>query len=405
MPKFAYKTEDRFGQRQSGSLSADSPRHAADTLRARGDDVADIRREFDPADVSALPPVPPKRLSRDDIVFFVTQLSVMVDTGVPLDEALGAIGSQSDHSGLQALVTDIAEQVRGGVELSAALAKHPKHFDELFLALIQAAEATGRMGEMLSRAAEYMESDRETRRKVRGAMIYPACMLGFCFLTVLALMIFILPRFEKIYSGKGAVLPLPTRILLATSSVITGYWPLLLLGFGGVVGGCWWYFRTPDGRIVLDRIRLHVPVMGGMYRKAALARSLRTMATMVTSGVSMLEGLAITAKAAGNHFYARIWTELAESVQEGCGLSEKLFDYDLIPRTVTQMIDAGERTGRLGEVMNRIAHHCEEELNVAIKAMTTMIEPVMIIIMGLVIGGIALALLLPVFSIAQVVAH
>jgi type IV pilus assembly protein PilC len=258
---------------------------------------------------------------------------------------------------------------------------------------------------MLQRVSEYLEQDRDLRKKIKGAMTYPVCMLVFCTLVVTALLIFVLPRFEKIYAGKGAVLPAPTRILLATSRGIITYWPLILLGIAGVVTGACLFARSPRGKIILDDIRLKLPVIGEMMRKACLARSLRTFSSMISSGVSMLDTLAMAAEISGNHFYDRMWSKVAEKVREGASLSDELAASPLMPRSFTQMIAAGERTGKLGPVMNRAAAFCESDLKVSIKSVTDLIEPVMIIIMGFIVGGVAISLLLPIFNISKVMTH
>ena len=374
----------------------------ADSRHGDGRTIADAHRGHEGRQTRARHTPAPKKVKHDQVIFLASQLSIMVDTGVPLDEALDSIAEQTDHSGLKVLVTDISERVKGGNEFSGALESHPKIFDTLFISLMRASEASGTMGEMLVRASDYMESERETRKRVKGAMIYPASMMSFCVLVVIGLMVFILPRFEKIYAGKGATLPLPTRILMGISAALIDYWPFIIAGLAGLITAAVLYFRSPGGKMLLDKLRISMPIIGPMYRKACLARSLRTLATMVSSGVSMLEGLAITATAAGNYYYRKIWTDLAESVKEGSNLADPLYESKLIPRTVSQMISAGEKTGRLGMVMERIARHCEEDLKIAVKAITMMIEPIMIIVMGLIVGGIAMALLLPVFSIAKV---
>ena len=334
-----------------------------------------------------------------------TQLSVMVDTGVPLADALESIAEQSARPGMKALVGDICEMVKGGCEFSTALQKYPKIFGQLFIALMRASEVSGTMGVMLTRVSEYLQQERDTRKKIAGAMTYPICMLSFSVLVVVGLLTFVMPRFEKIYSGKGVLLPLPTRILLGLSGGIIHYWPFILVGVLGLVVGLVWYFRSAAGRRTIDAVRVYTPIVGGMYRKNYLARSLRTMATMISTGVSILEGLEITAAVVGNHYFARIWIAVGERIKEGANLSAELRECKLIPPSVTAMVAAGEKTGKLGPVMNRVAGFCEEDLGVAVKSVTTMIEPLMIIVMGFVIGGIAMALLLPIFSISKVVAH
>ncbi|HUS91866.1 MAG TPA: type II secretion system F family protein [Phycisphaerae bacterium] len=347
-------------------------------------------------------PIPARdRLKRDDLIYFTTQLAVMLETGVTLAEALDAIAEQNTEPNAKGVVTDLSEQVKGGMEFSAALERYPRSFGRLFIALMRASEASGTMSQMLQRACDYLSQERETVKRVKGAMIYPICMLSFCTLVVIGLLVFILPRFEKIYSGKGAILPGPTRLLLGLSHGITDYWYLVLLGLGGAITGAVFFLRSEAGGEFMDTVRIHMPVIGRMYRKAYLARSLRTMSTMVATGVSLLDGLEITAEVAGNRHFAEIWTAVAEQAKVGSSVSEELAHHKLVPGTVVHMVAAGEKTGQLAKVMDRVADFCEEELKVAVKAVTSLIEPLMIIIMGIIIGGIAMALLLPVFSMSK----
>jgi len=400
MPKFTYKVRDSLGRTETGALTASDLLEASRGFRSDGKIIVSLR----PEPVTGGRPSR-KKVGRDDVIYFATQLAVMVDTGVPLAEALDAIAAPGDHPAMQEIVSDLAQQVKSGREFSAALEKHPKIFNQLFVALMRASEASGTMGQMLVRLSEYMERERETRKRVKGALTYPVCMLTFCVLVVAGMLIFILPRFEKIYAGKGAVLPTPTRLLLAASRTLVDHWPVMLGALAACGVGGWLYLRSPSGKILLDRIRISVPVLGRMYRKSYLARSLRTMATMISTGVSMLDGLTITAQVAGNYYYQKIWMDLAEGVKKGQALSDQLSRHKLIPRTVWQMIAAGERSGRLAMVMNRVAGFCEDELKISVKAATSMVEPLMIVIMGLIVGGIAMALLLPVFSISKVIAR
>lgn len=401
MPRYSYQVRDNSGQTETGLTIADGPDEAARMLRKDGKLLVSLEEEEDFASAAR---GRERKVRKDEVIFFATQLAVMVDTGVPLAEALDAIAEQSAGAGLQRVVANLSVQVKGGVDFSAALESYPRIFSRLFVSLMRASEVSGTMGRMLQRISEYMEQERRTRKQVQGALTYPACMLGFCVLVVVGLMVFILPRFEAIYAGKGAILPLPTRMLLGISSGLVNYWPLAILGSAGTFVALWWYLRSAAGRMLLDGIRIRLPILGEMYRKSYLARSLRTMATMVSTGVSMLDGLSITAQVAGNRHYEKIWLDLAEGVREGQTLSDQLFQCKLVPRTVTQMIAAGEKTGQLEVVMNRVAGFCEDELEISIKTVTSLIEPLMIIIMGLVVGGIAMALLLPILSMSRVVA-
>ena len=403
MTSFAYEIRDGSGRNCRGVVRAEDIDEAATLLRKPGVTILDIHPET--ADQAAPLFGVSRRIKRDEVIFFVNQLAVMVETGVRLTDALDAIADQTESPGLKRVLRDVCDEVKGGSEFSAALSKHPKVFSGVFVALMRASEASGTMAAMLHRLSGYMKQERTTRKQIKGAMTYPLCMLGFCVIVVVAMLVFILPRFEKIYAGKSVALPLPTRMLLAMSHGITDHWPFVILGLAAVITAAYMYFRTPEGRAFLSRLRIRIPVIGGMYRKVYLARSLRTMGSMIAAGVDVLDGLEITAQAVGNESYARVWRDLAEHVSEGATFAEHLYTSKIIPRTVAQMVDAGERTGKLGAVMNRVAEFCEDDLKIAVKTLTSMIEPTMIIIMGVIIGGIAMALLLPVFSLSKVVAY
>lgn len=404
MTSFVYQVRESNGTISSGVLSANDMIEASRQLRQDGNVIVSLQEERRALSGTENAPRK-KRIRSDDVIYFATQLAVMVDTGVPLSEALDAISSQCEHPSMKSVIEDLSLQVKGGSAFSAALESHPKVFDTLFVAMMRASEASGRMGEILQEVSEYMARQREIRNQVKGAMTYPLCMLVFCILVVVGMMLFILPRFENIYAGKGAALPIPTRMLLGMSKGLLTYWPAVLAVMIGGGVAAWYYLRRPAGKIFLDRVKIHMPILGPMYRKAFMARSLQTMATMVETGVSMIEGLSITAQVAGNYFYAKIWTDLIEAVKGGSSISEQLYECPLMPRTVVQMISAGEKSGRLSEVMDRLSQFCEKDLSVSVKTVTQMIEPLMIMIMGAVVGGIALALLLPIFSISKVVAH
>ena len=406
MPEFAYRVRESSGGMSTGTLHAANVSDAANMLKNEGKMVISLQENFaqtSSEEISLSGGI--KKVKKDDVIFLAAQLAVMVDTGVPLSEALDMIGAQSDHTGMKKLLAEVSQDVKGGIEFSAALEKHPRQFDTLFVSLMRASEASGTMGPMLQRVSDYMEEQRKTRKRIKGAMIYPSCMLGFCVVIIICLLVFVLPKFEKIYAGKKAVLPAPTRFLLGISHAFTDYWMFILGGLVVGVTGIIMYARTPGGQQALDTFRLRMPIMGGMFRKACLARSLRCLSTMVSTGVSMIEGLDITSRVSGNRHYQAVWKKVSEGVQEGANISEGLIDSPLIPGNVCQMISAGEKSGKLSMVMDRVARFCEDDLKVAVKAITDMIEPAMIIIMGLIVGGIAMALLLPVFKMAKIAGH
>jgi len=406
MPKFQYQVRDARGAPVTGVLNAADIGEASRVLRSEGNVIVNLREQpGQPADDPQQAALTSNaRAKRDDVIFFANQLAVMVDTGVPLVDSLEAIAENVTHENFRAVLADICEQVKSGVDFSQALRRYPRIFSRLFVAMVKASEASGTMGKMLRRVADYLEKQRRIRRRVKGALAYPLGMLGFCVLVVTGMLLFVLPRFEKIYAGKSAVLPAPTRFLLGLSSFMSGYWYVILAVLGASATVSWLLLRRPQGKVFLDTVRLKLPVLGPMFRKACLARSLRTLATMVASGVSMLDALGIAAEVAGNVHYDRIWRNLCERLKSGASLSEEMSRVPLIPTCVSQMVAAGERTGQLATVLDRVSGFCEEDLDTAVRTATSFIEPAMIVVMGLVVGGIALALLLPVFSLSKVVA-
>jgi type IV pilus assembly protein PilC len=403
MPRFAYQVRDIRGGLLSGVLAASDVTEASRQLRGEGHVIVELHEQQD--SVRTRTAASTTRVRRGDVIVFASQLAVMVDTGVPLTEALDAIASQIKSESFKPVLVEIADQVKAGGEFSSALATYPRIFDHLFVSMVRASEASGTMGAMLQRVAKYLEKQRALRRQVKGAMAYPVAMLGFCLLVVIGMLTFILPRFEKIYGGKSQALPAPTRALLVTSDVFVEHWPFILAGAVLAALGTYAYARSPEGQRWLDGLRLRLPVLGNMFRRASLARSLRTLAAMVNTGVNVLESLEITAEVSGNRHYADVWRELGRGVKEGGSLSNEMLGHELIPRSVTQMVAAGERSGRLGSVLDRVAGFCEEDLEASVRVVTSFIEPAMIVVMGTIIGGIALALLLPVFSLSKIVAH
>jgi type IV pilus assembly protein PilC len=354
MPQFAYQVRDSKGATQRGVVAASDPMEASRALRSEGNVVVDITEHLPTAAQGAPSPGGRRRVNRDDVIVFANQLAVMVDTGVPLAEAMNSIAEQTANEGFQPVLQEISTDIQGGVEFSTALERHPKIFDNLFISMVRASEASGTMGMMLQRVAKYLHAQQGLRRKVKGAMAYPLAMLGFCVLVVVAMLIFILPRFEKIYANKSAALPMATRFLLGLSKAMLGYWPLILLAVAAAVVGAWAYFRTPGGKILLDTARIRVPVMGPMFRKASLARALRTFATMIATGVNVLDALEITAAVAGNVHFSAVWRGLAEQVKAGSSLADEMGGYPLIPRSIAQMVSAGEKAGKLSTVLDRV---------------------------------------------------
>ncbi len=344
-------------------------------------------------------------VKREELIYFTMQLSIMVDTGVPLSDALTSLSEQAFSDTYVAVLKSIVHDVTGGKDFSATLERFPRIFPKYYVSLVRASEASGTMGGMLKKLAEYLVSQRETTKKVTGALIYPGFMLVMSIAVTLFLLTAVLPKFTAIFASRKAALPMPTQVLMAVSHSLMGYWYWWVVGAAVVFGGSTLFLRTEVGQRTSDWLKLHVPIFGPMFHKLYLSRALSTMGTMISSGVQMLDCLTIVKEVAGNHYYVLLWEEVRVKVQNGAQLSEPLLKSPLVPKSVAQMISSGEKTGELPNVLNRISSYMEEDLKTAIKTATQFIEPVMIGVMGILIGGVAIAMLMPILTISRVMAQ
>lgn len=411
--RFAYQARDQRGQMVNGFIVAPSLPEATKLLRAEGKYILDIKPANPRASQSESPDADlpldsvgrHTRIRRDELITFAMQLSVMVDTGVPLSESLHALSEQSFSDTFVAVLKTIDQSVTGGKDFSSTLEQFPKVFPHYFISLVRASEISGTMGPMLRKLSEYLVSQRDMQKKVKGALIYPCFMFVMSISVTIFLLTVVLPKFTAIFASRKVALPLPTQILMAVSHSLLGYWYLWVIGAGLVIFALILLLKTTTGRRVADYIKLHLPVFGSMYHKLYLSRSLSTMGTMITSGVQVLDCLAIVKDVAGNHYYQCLWDEVRNKVQNGAQLSEPLLKSPLIPKSVGQMIMSGEKTGELANVVTRVAAYMEEDLRTAIKTATQFIEPVMIGVMGAMIGGVAIAMLMPILTISRVMAQ
>jgi type II secretory pathway component PulF len=410
MPAYVYTARDSSGNASAGTVVADSSTHAQQLLRVEVTYPTSIRLASEAswqtyaagaaADENAHIKIP-----RADVIQVSHQLSIMIETGVTLSEALDCIASQCDKPNVKRLVEDLSKVVQEGRDLSAALARHPRSFPRLFVALIRASEKSGMMSKLLNRAVAYLKDEAETLRKVKGALTYPGVMLGFAITTTIFLLAFVLPKFTTIYASKKAALPTPTKLLMNASDFIVGNWVGLLIGtFVAVVGG-FFYVRTEGGARVWHYVQLRIPLMGRMFRKLHLARGVRMIGTMAGAGISLVDCVNTARDLTGNTYFRELWTSVSDDIQAGKQLSEPLFRSPLVPRGVSQMLHSGEKSGKLAYVMEQVSTYAEQELKEQIADLTKYIEPAMIIVMGFIIGGVALALLLPIFTISKVMGH
>lgn len=350
------------------------------------------------------------RVKQSDLIMFTTQLAVMLDSGVVLSDALEAIASQSEPGPFKMIVEEACDAVKNGENFSQALLAYPRTFNPMFVSMVKASEASGKMVDMLRVLSSYLEFEADTKKKIKGALTYPVIMALMAVAATGTLMFFVLPRFMKIYQARGAALPQITQVLVRFSSLLgnlefmTGLVTVIV-----ILGAALNYFaRTEAGKRTLDLLKIRIPVVGTMFIDMVVARSMRIMSTMVNTGVSLLDTVRVIQGTSGNYYFRRLWKTVDDKIRDGYQLSESIQisqDGSLIDLGIIQMLKAGEKSGKLGEVSDKISLFYEKKLQASIKSVMTLIEPLMITILGIIIGTIAIALLLPVFRISSVIAH
>ncbi len=403
MPNYLYTARDESGHLATGTLLAADREDASKQLRAERKYPISIKEAGELVAGDARPSGGIK-VTRGELIHLSTQLSIMLETGVTLTEAMGCIGRQAKNPKYKALATDLCQQVEGGSDFSAAISKHPRSFPRLYISLMRAAEKSGMMSKLLLRATTYLRDEQDIVRRVKGALTYPCIMLAFAVTTTTFLLAFVLPRFASIYASKGAALPVPTQILMSMSNALVHHWLIVSIVTSVMVTTFVFFFRSAVGRQFWHTVQLEIPVLGEVFRKLHLSRSLRMMGTLSGSGVNLLDCVENTIDATTNNCYRTMWTGVSTRIKQGKPMSEHLSQSSLVPSDVAQMLQSGESSGKLAMVMEQVATYAEAELKEKITELTRYIEPAMIIIMGLIIGGVALALMLPVFTMGKVVA-
>jgi type IV pilus assembly protein PilC len=402
MPRYAYEARDAAGRTVAGVIEARDERALIANLRPQGYTITSVREEKKAFDISSLFRFR-GRVKVKDITVFSRQFSTMVNAGLPLMQALEILARETDSIPLRRLLDKVRADVGAGLPLSEALKKHPETFTRLYTDLVKAGETGGALDIILQRLASYLEKSQSLRRKVRGALTYPAVVAFVAFALTGAIIIFAVPFFANVYESFGAQLPVPTLILLAISRAITGYFWLVALALIGLVLLIRQYAKSDRGRLNLDRILLKLPVFGPLFRKAAVARFARTFAVLVASGVPILEALEVVARSSGNRVIEISVLKARDDIREGELISDPLQRSGVFPPMVTQMVLVGEETGSLEEMLTKIADFYDEEVDTAVSTLTTLIEPIMIVILGAVVAGIVVALYLPIFRLATVI--
>ena len=338
-----------------------------------------------------------------EMAIFTRQFSTMIDAGLPLVQCLNILAEQSESKNLRDVTARVARSVEQGSTLADSLRRHPRAFDDLFTNMVEVGESGGILDIVFQRLASYIEKAAALKRKVKGAMIYPASIIGVAFLVVIFMLTFVIPTFTKMFKDLGADLPLPTQVVVWLSEFVRTYILLIIAAVFGCVFALRAYYRTEKGQATIDALLLKVPVMGTLIRKVAVARFTRTLGTLVSSGVPILEGLRITARTAGNKVVEKAVLQCRAAVTAGKTLAEPLKASGVFPPMVIQMISVGEQTGALDAMLSNIADFYDDEVDTAVSSMTALLEPIMIVVLGVLIGGLVVAMYLPIFKLVTLV--
>jgi len=398
MATFAYSGRTRQGQNVSGERIADSMDGAVAALRREQILVTQINPVKEAAAKAPAKPTG-KRVSAKNLAVFTRQFSVMIDAGLPLVQCLEILGTQEEDKNFAGVILATRTDVESGASLADAMKKHPKAFDPLFTNMIAAGEAGGILDTILKRLATYIEKAVKLKGQVKSAMIYPVAVIVIAALVVGVILWKVIPTFANLFAGLGAELPLPTRVVIAMSNGLVRFMPFILVGIGAAIFAFRSYYASTGGRKVIDSITLKLPVLGSLMRKIAVARFCRTLSTLLASGVSILEALDITARTAGNAIVEEAILTTRKSIERGETIAQPLRETNVFPSMVVQMISVGEATGALDTMLSKIADFYEEEVDVAVAGLLTLLEPIMIFFLGVVVGGIVIAMYLPIFDL------
>lgn len=402
MPTYAYTARAKNGTKQQGTLTADTRQAASQMLQQKGliaDKLVEKKGRL------AAGPKLNKRVKTTELLVFTRQLSTIVSAGLPLMQGLDILADQTEDPNFGAIIDAIAQDVESGETFSDALRKYPKAFPDLYVSMVRSGEASGDLDGVLLQLADYLEASEELKRRIKSAMTYPVVAFGMIILIASGLIIFVVPQFATIFEQMGGTLPAPTRILIAISNFLRSWYavPGIALFAFLVTFSLKTYGKTETGKYNLDKARLRIPVFGMLARKVAISRFTRTLSTLTRSGVNILQALEITERTAGNEVFARAVREAADSVRNGDTLADPLMRSEVFPSMVTRMIGVGEKTGALEIMLAKISDFYDAEVKALVDSLTSLIEPILIGLMGVVVGGIVIALFMPILMLSQLV--
>jgi type IV pilus assembly protein PilC len=399
MPLFEYTARNPSnGQIQKGQVDLASKEEVTAFLRKQRMMMVSVREAPKPIKISF-----GNSIKTRDIVIFTRQFATMINAGLPLVQSLDILAKQTENAALKEVVRQVVFDVEAGNTLADAFRKHPKAFTDLYVNMIAAGEAGGILDTILLRLATFMEKNDALVRKVKGAMVYPVVIMGVAVIAITVLLIFVIPTFQSMFASVNLELPLPTRIVIGMSNFLTSFWWAILGVIGLTVFAIRRYYATTNGRKTLDTLLINSPVLGDVIRKSAVSRFTRTLGTLVSSGVAILDGLEITAKTSGNRVIHDAVMESRASIAGGDTIAGPLERSKVFPPMVVSMIAVGEQTGGLDEMLSKIADFYDEEVDVAVSALLSLMEPMMIVILGVVVGGMVIAMYLPIFDMMNAV--
>jgi type IV pilus assembly protein PilC len=399
MAVFVYTGRTRSGQTITGEMEA--PTRDAVVAKLRTQQVIATNVRGKPRDITI--PGFGGGVEEKEIVVFTRQFATMIDAGLPLVQCLEILASQQDNKVFKKALTEIRQSVEGGLTFAAALKQHPKIFTSLYANMVEAGEAGGILDTILNRLAMYMEKAMALKKKVKSAMIYPSTIVSVAVVVVIFLLVFVIPTFKAMFEGFGAALPLPTQIVLELSNIVRAYFLVGLGAIAAMIVGIRMWYKTSSGKLAIDSFLLKTPVFGILIRKVAVAKFTRTLGTLISSGVAILDGLDITARTAGNKVVEGAVLRTRASIAEGKTIADPLKASGVFPPMVVQMIAVGEQTGALDAMLGKIADFYDEEVDTAVSNLTALLEPMLMVFLGVVIGGVVIAMYMPIFKLVTVV--
>jgi type IV pilus assembly protein PilC len=399
MPKYTWEGRTPRGDLRKGELEGPNEMTVRAYLRQQQIIPTKIRTKGKEIKISL--PFMKGRVKKKDLAIFTRQLATMIDAGLPLVQSLEILSQQQEAETFKEIIKGVKDDVEAGSTFAAAMKKHPRAFDNLYTNLVVAGEEAGTLDVMLNRLANHIEKMEALKKKVRSALVYPAMIVSVAIIVTVVLLVFVIPVFEKLFAGVGTALPLPTQIVISISRFAKNYIPFIIIFFVILGIALSRYYKTEKGKLKIDGFFLKIPVFGELIRKISIARFARTLSTLVTSGVPILESLNIVAGASGNKVVEQAILKGRTSISEGQTISEPLAQSGVFPIMVTQMISVGETTGSLELMLTKIADFYEEEVDVAVATLSSMLEPMLMIFLGVTIGGLVIAMYLPIFKMAS----